>query len=79
VLQLTGGKKHPLPGNIHVRVQQTRRSFALGACINRWNLDNSNYVKFFLENFNWAVFENEIKWAWTEPDRGKVGLRFVPI
>jgi hypothetical protein len=25
------------------------------------------------------VFENEIKWAWTEPDRGKVGLRFVPI
>jgi GH35 family endo-1,4-beta-xylanase len=75
VLQLTGGKKHPLPGNIHVRVQQTRRSFALGACINRWNLDNSNYVKFFLENFNWAVFENEIKWAWTEPDRGKFNYK----
>jgi hypothetical protein len=33
-------------------------------------------VKFFLENFNWAVFENEIKWGWTEPERGKV--KFVP-
>jgi len=33
-------------------------------------------VKFFLENFNWAVFENEIKWGWTEPEQGKV--KFVP-
>jgi len=75
VLQLTGGNRQPLPPNIRVRVQQTSRSFPLGSCINRWSLDNSSYVKFFLENFNWAVFENEIKWGWTEPERGKFNYK----
>jgi GH35 family endo-1,4-beta-xylanase len=29
-------------------------------------------LDFFLENFNWTVFENELKWYWTEKERGKV-------
>nr|XP_024360646.1 uncharacterized protein LOC112274978 isoform X2 [Physcomitrium patens] len=69
-LKLKNGNNCPVPSGISVRIEQTSRSFPLGSCINRWSLDNNSYKQFFLQNFNWAVFENEIKWGWTEPQRG---------
>ena len=74
VLQFSTQGKQPMPSGINVRIEQISRSFPLGSCINRWSLDNSSYRKFFLENFNWAVFENEIKWGWTEPQQGMVNI-----
>ncbi|CAA7399441.1 unnamed protein product [Spirodela intermedia] len=53
-----------------VRVRQTKNSFPFGACISRSILDNEDFVDFFLKNFTWAVFANELKWAHTEPQRG---------
>ncbi|KAG9440030.1 hypothetical protein H6P81_020195 [Aristolochia fimbriata] len=53
-----------------VKVQQTQNSFPFGSCINRTNIDNEDFVKFFVENFNWSVFGNELKWPWTEPQQG---------
>nr|XP_024401713.1 uncharacterized protein LOC112294935 isoform X5 [Physcomitrium patens]XP_024401714.1 uncharacterized protein LOC112294935 isoform X5 [Physcomitrium patens] len=61
-----------IPPGVCVRIEQTSRSFPLGSCINRWSLNNNSYKQFFLQNFNWAVFENELKWNWIEPQRGTI-------
>ncbi|CAA7031091.1 unnamed protein product [Microthlaspi erraticum] len=58
-----------------VKIRQTRNSFPLGSCISRSNIDNEDFVDFFLSNFNWAVFGNELKWYWTEPEQGNVNYR----
>lgn len=58
-----------------VIVKQTQSSFPFGSCINRANIDNEDFVDFFTKNFNWTVFGNEIKWYWTEPQRGNFNYR----
>ena len=65
VVRIHGGNQH-LP----VKVRQTQNSFPLGTCLNRSILDNEDFVDFFLKNFNWAVFSNELKWTHTEPKSG---------
>ncbi|XP_006650398.1 endo-1,4-beta-xylanase 1-like [Oryza brachyantha] len=66
-----GGVKAAAEG-VEVRVRQVSNSFPLGACIMRTNMDNEDYVEFFTKNFNWAVFGNELKWYWTEPQKGQL-------
>lgn len=58
-----------------VKVRQTENSFPLGACIGRIYTDNEDYVDFFVKNFNWAVFGNELKWPWTESQEGKLNYK----
>ncbi|MCL7029451.1 hypothetical protein MKW94_015977 [Papaver nudicaule] len=53
-----------------VKVKQTQNSFPFGTCISRSNIDNEDFVDFFVKNFNWAVFGNELKWYWTEAQQG---------
>lgn len=74
ILKLTGLDPSTFIGAIVV-VKQTENSFPLGSCINRINLDNEDYVDFYVKNFNWAVFGNELKWYWTEPQKGKFNYR----
>lgn len=47
----------------------------MGTCISRSSIDNEDFVDFFLKNFNWAVFGNELKWYWTEPEQGKLNYQ----
>ncbi|PKA54234.1 Putative Pol polyprotein from transposon element Bs1 [Apostasia shenzhenica] len=54
----------------YVKVTQTKSSFPIGSCINRTDIENEEFVSFLLRNFNWAVFGNELKWYWTEPQQG---------
>ncbi|CAI9115627.1 OLC1v1016587C1 [Oldenlandia corymbosa var. corymbosa] len=54
-----------------IRVKQTQNSFPFGSCLLRTIIDNEVLTNFFLKNFNWAVFGNELKWFWTEPEQGK--------
>ncbi|XP_050238704.1 endo-1,4-beta-xylanase 1-like [Mercurialis annua] len=61
--------------NNTVKVSQTQNSFPLGSCITRTSMDNEEFVKFLTENFNWVVFENELKWSWTEPQQGKFNYK----
>ncbi|KAJ7554029.1 hypothetical protein O6H91_06G123100 [Diphasiastrum complanatum] len=56
--------------SVTVEVKQTKNSFPIGSCINRYSLDNQDYVDFFLKHFNYTVFENELKWQWNEPSQG---------
>ncbi|KAL2894927.1 Anti-sigma-I factor RsgI6 [Bienertia sinuspersici] len=58
-----------------VKVRQIQNSFPFGTCINRTNIDNEDFVAFFLENFNWAVFGNELKWYWTEAQKGNLNYK----
>ncbi|KAF5187431.1 Endo-1,4-beta-xylanase [Thalictrum thalictroides] len=55
-----------------VNVRQMQNSFPVGSCISRTNIDNEDFVNFFIKNFNWAVFGNELKWYWTEAQQGNL-------
>ncbi|WCJ35618.1 Endo-1 4-beta-xylanase 1 [Euphorbia peplus] len=63
-----------LLGNF-VKVKQTSNSFPFGSCMSRTNIDNEDFVGFFIKNFNWAVFGNELKWYWTESSQGNLNYR----
>nr|GFC58197.1 glycoside hydrolase, family 10 [Tanacetum cinerariifolium] len=58
-----------------VIVKQTQNSFPIGTCISRTNIDNEDFVAFFVKYFNWAVFGNELKWYWTESQQGKLDYK----
>ncbi|KAL6609635.1 hypothetical protein ACP70R_039604 [Stipagrostis hirtigluma subsp. patula] len=74
VVKLTGadGAAVKAADDVDVRVPQASNSFPLGACIMHTNMDNKDFVDFFTKNFNWAVFGNELKWYWTEPQCGQL-------
>ncbi|KAK8692445.1 hypothetical protein V6N13_075904 [Hibiscus sabdariffa] len=74
VLQFSGSSSSSLFGT-SVKVTQTQNSFPIGSCIKRTIIDNEDIVDFFVKNFNWAVFENELKWYWTEPQRGNFNYK----
>jgi GH35 family endo-1,4-beta-xylanase len=56
----------------HVRVVQLDNGFPLGSCINGEVIQNPAFVDFFTNHLDWAVFENELKWYWTEAQRGQL-------
>lgn len=66
------GSDADIPSGAFVKVKQTENSFPFGSCISRTNIDNEDFVDFFVKNFNWAVFGNELKWYWTEPQQGNL-------
>ncbi|XP_048226932.1 endo-1,4-beta-xylanase 3 isoform X1 [Ricinus communis] len=74
ILKFSGSETSNFLGNF-VKVEQTQNSFPLGSCITRTSMDNDAFVKFLVKNFNWVVFENEMKWSWTEPQEGKFNYK----
>ncbi|XP_022772955.1 uncharacterized protein LOC111315484 isoform X2 [Durio zibethinus] len=74
ILKFSGAGSSLLFGT-YVKVVQTQNSFPIGSCINRTNIDNEDFVDFFVKNFNWAVFGNELKWYWTEPQEGNFNYK----
>ncbi|XP_078430574.1 glycosyl hydrolase family 10 protein [Wolffia australiana] len=54
-----------------VAVELVSKGFPLGSAIANTILDNPPYQAWFLERFNTAVFENELKWYATEPEPGQ--------
>ena len=56
--------------NVCVQIKQVRHRFAFGSCVNYGSLSgNSDYRDFFLDHFEWAVCENEMKWGSNEGTR----------
>ncbi|XP_073296491.1 endo-1,4-beta-xylanase 1 isoform X1 [Primulina huaijiensis] len=62
-------------GGAFVKIRQTQNSFPIGSCMERSNIENEDFVDFFSKNFNWAVFGNELKWYWTEAQRGNLNYK----
>ncbi|XP_061374719.1 endo-1,4-beta-xylanase 1-like [Gastrolobium bilobum] len=61
--------------NTSVQVRQIQNDFPIGSCISRTNIDNEDFVNFIVKHFNWAVFGNELKWYWTEPQQGNFNYK----
>lgn len=74
ILKFSGSEAGDCFGTF-VNVRQTQNSFPFGSCISRTNIDNEDFVDFFVKNFNWAVFGNELKWYWTESQQGNFNYR----
>ncbi|XP_040380479.1 endo-1,4-beta-xylanase 2-like [Oryza brachyantha] len=74
VLKFGGGTGTTMSG-ASVRVAQLENRFPFGSCINKTAIQNPRFVDFFCDNFDWAVFENELKWYSTEPQRGRLDYR----
>ncbi|PWZ31640.1 Anti-sigma-I factor RsgI6 [Zea mays] len=55
-----------------IRVMQMDSSFPFGTCINTNVIQNPGFVDFFAKHFDWAVFENELKWYHTEVQQGQL-------
>lgn len=74
VLKFSGFDAITLPST-SIKVKQTQNSFPFGTCISRIDIDNEEFVNFFTKNFNWAVFGNELKWYWTEAQKGNLNYK----
>ncbi|XP_064992984.1 endo-1,4-beta-xylanase 1-like isoform X4 [Musa acuminata AAA Group] len=74
ILKFSGSENEGLVG-ASLKIKQIDNCFAFGACINRSNIENEDFVDFFLKNFNWAVFGNELKWYHTESQQGKFNYK----
>jgi GH35 family endo-1,4-beta-xylanase len=59
----------PVPG-ISVQMEQVKHRFGFGTCLAYGPLSSSSgYRNFVLDHFEWAVCENEMKWASNESTR----------
>ncbi|KAJ4964813.1 hypothetical protein NE237_016662 [Protea cynaroides] len=54
-----------------IMVEQSSKDFPFGSAIAKTIIGNLPYQNWFVKRFNAAVFENELKWYATEPERGK--------
>ncbi|PSS21746.1 Anti-sigma-I factor RsgI6 like [Actinidia chinensis var. chinensis] len=55
-----------------IEIEQISKDFPFGSAIAKTILGNLPYQSWFVERFNAAVFEDELKWYSTEPEPGKV-------
>ncbi|XP_065868323.1 endo-1,4-beta-xylanase 5 [Euphorbia lathyris] len=55
-----------------ITINQISKDFLFGSSIASTILGNLPYQNWFVERFNAAVFENELKWYATEPEQGKL-------
>ncbi|XP_021892362.1 uncharacterized protein LOC110810472 isoform X2 [Carica papaya] len=60
---------NPLP-NTTVSISPKKIGFPFGCAINRNILNNNAYQSWFSSRFTVTTFENEMKWASTEPSQG---------
>ncbi|KAG0491584.1 hypothetical protein HPP92_004627 [Vanilla planifolia] len=82
-IHVSDAEGNPVSG-ASVSVEQIAKDFPFGSAIAKTILGNSKYQDWFVERFNAAVFENELKWYATEPEPGRLNytvadamLRFV--
>lgn len=68
-IRLLDAQGQPRAG-VTVEVKQTSKRFPFGAALSPTVLRDEKYQKFFLEHYNWAVFENDMKWYSNEGRRG---------
>lgn len=57
---------------VEINVKQVYKDFPFGSAIAKTILGNEAYQSWFVERFNAAVFENELKWYATEPYPGQI-------
>ena len=68
-IRVLDSQGRPLTG-VTVEVKQSSKHFPFGAALSPTVLRDEKYQKFFLDHYNWAVFENDMKWYSNEGRRG---------
>ncbi|KAF1880684.1 hypothetical protein Lal_00011743 [Lupinus albus] len=68
-LQVTDINESALEG-AKVFINQTKASFPFGCGINDHILTSKEYQKWFVSRFKYATFTNQMKWYYTEKERG---------
>lgn len=53
--------------DVNVQIIQKKHNFAFGSAISRHEMENTDYLNFFKDHFEWAVMENASKWYANEP------------
>jgi len=53
--------------DVNVQVIQTKHQFAFGSEMSWQQMDNTRYLNFFKDHFEWAVMGNSSKWYANEP------------
>ncbi|KAL7082582.1 hypothetical protein ACP275_14G108500 [Erythranthe tilingii] len=61
----------PVP-NATVSIKQNNANFPFGCAMNQNIVQNGAYQNYFFSRFKYTVFQNELKWASTEYNRGSV-------
>lgn len=69
ILKFSAHESGIIVGGSSIEVRQIQNSFPIGSCISRASINNDKLVDFLVNNFNWVVFGNELKWSWIEPQR----------
>ncbi len=69
-IRMMDDQGEPLSG-VAVEIRQTSKAFPFGAALSPTVLRDPRYQEFFLAHFNWAVFENDMKWYSNEARRGQ--------
>ena len=67
-IQVVDSQGNPID-NVSVSVNQKKNHFPFGSAINQTLKTDPVYAKFFVDNFNWAVFEDQVEWYWNENGR----------
>jgi len=67
-ITLVNSLGQPVSG-INVQIDQIKHRFGFGTCIRNSKMSDNNYKNFILDHFEWAVCENESKWAANEGTR----------
>ncbi len=58
--------------DVDVQINQIKHRFAFGSAISQYQMDNTDYLNFFKDHFEWAVMENASKWYSNEEEQGDV-------
>nr|XP_016441770.1 PREDICTED: probable endo-1,4-beta-xylanase C [Nicotiana tabacum]XP_016441771.1 PREDICTED: probable endo-1,4-beta-xylanase C [Nicotiana tabacum] len=70
-LQAVDSRSQPL-ANATISIKQINSAFSIGNAISPHILTNVGYQEWYNSSFKLTVFENEMKWWFTEPIQGKV-------
>ena len=62
-----------------VQIQQVSHEFGFGTAIHSGNLDDSNYVDFVTNHFEWVAPENAWKWAFNEETQDVEEYGTIPV
>ena len=68
-IQVVDSQGNPI-NNVSVSVNQKKNHFPFGTAISNYLGKDSRYDDFFVDNYNWAVFEDQVEWYWNE---GRLG------
>jgi len=77
-ITVVDGLGYPV-SDVDLQINQIKHRFAFGSAISQYQMDNTDYLNFFKDHFEWAVMENASKWYSNEQSQGDVNYANADI